>query len=89
MANVWTVFWIRDVHPGSEFLHPGSEFFPSRIRTDLLQDGGKTKKRKNIDHQDPRTIPNICHLPELPTFPLAHSFKCSNLAMHTVDKLYN
>jgi hypothetical protein len=62
MANVWTVFCIRDIHPKSEFLHPGSDFFPSRIRTDMLKDGGKIKKGKNIYHQGPRTIPNIFHI---------------------------
>ena len=34
---------------------------------DLLQDGGKILKGKNIDHHSPRIIPNICHLPDPPT----------------------
>ncbi len=58
-------------------------------KKDLLQDGGKIKKGKNIDHQGPRTIPNICHLPDLPTFSLVPTFKYSNLAMCTVYKPYS
>ncbi len=37
---------------------------------DLLRDGGKIIKGKNIDHHGPRTISNICHLPDPPTFSL-------------------
>jgi hypothetical protein len=35
---------------------------------DYLQDGDKMKKGKNNDHHDQGTIPNICHLPDPPTF---------------------
>ncbi len=39
---------------------------------DLLQDGGKIIKKKNIDHHCSRTIPNFCHLPYPPTFSLVY-----------------
>ncbi len=40
MANVWTVFRIRDIHPGSEYLHPGSrsKFCPSQIKNFSIPD---------------------------------------------------
>ncbi len=42
----------------------------------MLQDGGKTKKGKNIDHYAwSETIPNNSHLPDQPTFSLAPTFK--------------
>jgi hypothetical protein len=44
---------------------------------DLLQDGGKIKKEKSIDHHRPRTFPKICHLPDPPTFSLVPTFKKS------------
>jgi hypothetical protein len=43
---------------------------------DLLQDCDKNKKGKNIDHHGPRTILNICHLPDLPTFSLVFTSCC-------------
>jgi hypothetical protein len=42
---------------------------------DLLRDGDKIKKGKNIDHHGPRTISNICHLPDPPTLSLVPTFK--------------
>ncbi len=39
---------------------------PSISFSVVLQDGGKKRKRKkNIDHHGQRTIPNICHLPDV------------------------
>jgi hypothetical protein len=43
--------------------------------TDVLQTGGKIKKGKNIHLRGPRTIPNICNLPDPPTFSLVPIFK--------------
>jgi hypothetical protein len=42
---------------------------------DLLQDGGKIKQGKIFDHHSARTIPNICHLQDPPTFLLVPTFK--------------
>ncbi len=42
---------------------------------DLLQDGGKIKKGKNIHHHSPGTILNICHLQDPPTISLVPTFK--------------
>ncbi len=41
--------------------------------TFFLQDGDKIKKGKNIDHW--RTIPNIGHLPDPPTFSMVPTFQ--------------
>ncbi len=41
----------------------------------LKQDGRKSKRQKDIDHHDPKHIPNICHLPDPPTFLLVPTFK--------------
>jgi hypothetical protein len=32
-------------------------------------------KQKNIQHHGPKPIPNICQLPDIPTFSLVHTFK--------------
>ncbi len=37
----------------------------------FLKDDSKVKKGKNIDNDDHRPVPNICHLPDPPYFSLA------------------
>jgi hypothetical protein len=51
---------------------------------DVLQTGGKIKKGKNIHLLGPRTIPNICHLPDPPTFSLVPYFKVHIFYVFTV-----
>ncbi len=40
-----------------------------------MQDGGKIKRQKNIDHHSPMHIPIICHLRDRPHFSLVPTFK--------------
>ncbi len=42
---------------------------------DFIQDGGKIKKQKNIDHHGSKYILIVCHLPMPPTFSLVPTFK--------------
>jgi hypothetical protein len=50
-------------------------------KVDLIQDGSKYKRNKDIDHHHPKHIPIVCHLREpshftlVPTFSYKHIFK--------------
>jgi hypothetical protein len=49
---------------------------------DLSQNGVQNKKGKNIDHQGPRTIPNICHFQ---TRLISCGLECTSILISYLD----